>query len=45
LFLRGEEEIMPVLNVNNAKKKLDVILEEVQDTYEPVIIAEKKHYL
>jgi len=34
---------MPVLNVKNAKKKLDSILEEVQDTYEPLIIAGEKH--
>jgi PHD/YefM family antitoxin component YafN of YafNO toxin-antitoxin module len=34
---------MPVLNVNNVKKRLDVLLEEVQDTYEPLIIAGKKH--
>ena len=34
---------MPVLNVNNAKEKLDTILEEVQNTYEPLIIAGEKH--
>ena len=34
---------MPVLNVDNAKKKLDDILEEVQNIYEPFIIAGKKH--
>jgi antitoxin YefM len=31
---------MPVLNVKN---KLDSILETVQNTYEPLIIAGKKH--
>ncbi|MCL1864510.1 MAG: type II toxin-antitoxin system Phd/YefM family antitoxin [Spirochaetes bacterium] len=34
---------MPVLNVNNVKEKLDIILEEVQNTYEPLIIAGEKH--
>jgi len=34
---------MPVLNVRNVKEKLDTILEEVQDTYEPLIIAGEKH--
>jgi len=34
---------MPVLNVNHAKEKLDIILEEVQNTYEPLIIAGEKH--
>ena len=34
---------MPVLSVSNVKEKLDVILEEVQHTYEPLIIAGEKH--
>ena len=34
---------MPVLNVNAAKKNLDIILEEVQNTYEPLIIAGEKY--
>ena len=34
---------MPVLNVNSAKEKLDTILEEVQNLYEPLIIAGEKH--
>ena len=34
---------MPVLNVNNAKEKLDIILEEVQNLNEPVIIAGENH--
>ncbi|MDR0455908.1 MAG: type II toxin-antitoxin system Phd/YefM family antitoxin [Treponema sp.] len=34
---------MPVLTVNNVKEKLDILLEEVQDTYEPLIIAGEKH--
>ena len=34
---------MPILNVKNAKKKLDIILEEIQNTYEPLIIAGEKH--
>ena len=34
---------MPVLNVNNVKQKLDTILEEIQDTYEPLIIASEKY--
>ncbi|MCL2026566.1 MAG: type II toxin-antitoxin system Phd/YefM family antitoxin [Leptospirales bacterium] len=34
---------MPVLNVKNAKEKLDIILEEIQNTYEPLIIAGEKH--
>jgi len=34
---------MPVLNVKNVKDKLDSILAEVQDTYEPIIIAGEKH--
>ncbi|MCL1911339.1 MAG: type II toxin-antitoxin system Phd/YefM family antitoxin [Leptospirales bacterium] len=34
---------MPVLNVNSAKEKLDIILEEVQNTYEPLLIAGEKY--
>jgi PHD/YefM family antitoxin component YafN of YafNO toxin-antitoxin module len=34
---------MPVLNVDNVKEKLDIILEEIQNTYEPLIIAGEKH--
>ena len=34
---------MPVLNVSSAKENLDVILEEVQHTYEPLYIAGEKH--
>jgi PHD/YefM family antitoxin component YafN of YafNO toxin-antitoxin module len=34
---------MPVLNVKNVKERLDTILEAVQDTYEPLIIAGEKH--
>jgi PHD/YefM family antitoxin component YafN of YafNO toxin-antitoxin module len=34
---------MPVLNVNNIKNKLDIILEEVQNTYEPLLITGEKH--
>jgi len=34
---------MPVLSVKNVKNKLDSILEAVQNTYEPLIIAGKKH--
>lgn len=34
---------MPVLNVKNVKDKLDSILAEVQNTYEPIIIAGEKH--
>jgi PHD/YefM family antitoxin component YafN of YafNO toxin-antitoxin module len=34
---------MPILNVKNAKERLDTILDEVQDTYEPLIIAGEKH--
>ena len=34
---------MTVLNVNSAKEKLDAILEEIQYTYEPFIIAGEKH--
>jgi len=34
---------MPVLNVKNVKENLDTILETIQDTYEPLIIAGEKH--
>jgi antitoxin YefM len=34
---------MPVLSVTNVKEKLDDILEEVQHTYEPLIIAGEKY--
>jgi PHD/YefM family antitoxin component YafN of YafNO toxin-antitoxin module len=34
---------MPVLNVASVREKLDDILEEVQSTYEPLIIAGEKH--
>jgi PHD/YefM family antitoxin component YafN of YafNO toxin-antitoxin module len=34
---------MPVLTVNNVKEKLDILLEEIQNTYEPLIIAGEKH--
>ena len=34
---------MPVLNVSNVKDRLDVILAEVQDSYEPLIISGEKH--
>jgi len=34
---------MPVLTVDSAKERLDVILAEVQDSYEPLIIAGEKH--
>jgi PHD/YefM family antitoxin component YafN of YafNO toxin-antitoxin module len=34
---------MPVLSVKNVENKLDSILEAVQDTYEPLIIAGEKH--
>jgi PHD/YefM family antitoxin component YafN of YafNO toxin-antitoxin module len=34
---------MPVLTVSNVKEKLDILLEEIQDTYEPLIIAGEKH--
>jgi PHD/YefM family antitoxin component YafN of YafNO toxin-antitoxin module len=37
------EKIMPVLNVENVKESLDTILETIQDTYEPLIIAGDKH--
>ena len=41
--VRVEGDIMPVLNVNNVKENLDSILEEIQHTYEPFIIAGEKH--
>ena len=34
---------MPVLHVNNIREKWDTILEEVQNTYEPLIITGEKH--
>jgi len=34
---------VPVLSVNNVKEKLDTILEEVQNTYEPLIITSEKY--
>jgi len=34
---------MPALSANNVKEKLDTILEEVQNTYEPLIITGEKH--
>ena len=34
---------MPALNVNNVKERLDTILEEIQYTYEPLIITGEKH--
>ena len=34
---------MTVINVNKAKKELDVILDEIQNSYEPMIIAGEKH--
>ena len=34
---------MPVLNIKSVKEKLDIILEEVQETYEPFFIAGEKH--
>jgi PHD/YefM family antitoxin component YafN of YafNO toxin-antitoxin module len=34
---------MPVLTVNNVKEKLDILLEEIQNTYEPLIIAGERH--
>ena len=32
---------MPVLNVSKAKENLDTVLDEVQNSFEPVIIAGK----
>ena len=34
---------MTVVNVNRAREKLDVILDEVQNSYEPLIIAGENH--
>jgi len=34
---------MPVLTLSRAKENLDTILEEVQGSYEPLIIAGEKH--
>ena len=34
---------MTVLTVSKAKEKLDLILDEVQNTYEPMIITGKNH--
>lgn len=34
---------MPVLTVDSAKNKLETILEEVQNIYEPLIISSEKH--
>jgi PHD/YefM family antitoxin component YafN of YafNO toxin-antitoxin module len=34
---------VPVLTASRAKEKLDVILAEVQDSYEPLIIAGEEH--
>ena len=34
---------MPFLSVNKAKERLDTILEEVQNTYEPMIITGEKY--
>jgi antitoxin YefM len=34
---------MQILNVCNVRDRLDVILEEVQDSYEPLVIAGEKH--
>jgi PHD/YefM family antitoxin component YafN of YafNO toxin-antitoxin module len=34
---------MQVLNVRNVRDKLDIILEEVQDSYEPLTIAGEKY--
>ncbi|MDR0349091.1 MAG: type II toxin-antitoxin system Phd/YefM family antitoxin [Tannerella sp.] len=35
------EDRMPVLSAAQVKENLDTVLEEVQDTFEPVIIAGK----
>jgi PHD/YefM family antitoxin component YafN of YafNO toxin-antitoxin module len=32
---------MPVLSVSQAKENLDAVLEEIQNTFEPIIIAGK----
>ena len=34
---------MAVLSVNKAKEKLDIILDEVQNSYEPIFITGEKH--
>ena len=34
---------MTVLTVSKAKEKLDIILDEVQNTYEPMIITGENH--
>jgi len=34
---------MAVLSVNRAKEKLDIILNEVQNSYEPLFITGEKH--
>ena len=34
---------MTVLSVSKAKEKLDIILDEVQNTYEPMIITGETH--
>lgn len=34
---------MIVVDVNRAREKLDVILDEVQNSYEPLIIAGENH--
>jgi len=34
---------MTVLSVNTAKEKLDSILDEIQNLYEPLIISGEKH--
>jgi prevent-host-death family protein len=33
------ENKMPVLSVSQAKENLDTVLDKVQDTFEPIIIA------
>jgi prevent-host-death family protein len=35
------EDKMPVLNVSRAKENLDALLDEAQNTFEPIIIAGK----
>jgi len=34
---------MPVLNAHNVQDRLEAVLAEVQDSYEPLIIAGEKH--
>ena len=34
---------MPILNANVVKEKMDIILEEVQNMYEPLIITGENH--